>query len=208
MGINQVGCFFLDGPKCLVPIQPTGKYSITLLTSALKMVTGFGEAVRCAPGQVLAFRNCPDQWMDILLEDVNEEEGCTVILQRELGGPGGWHGPKQAITLQAPEAEYEVLLLQFADGVIVTLKEAQDGHVTQALGGGVKMVGDQKVLLFVMYRVQVLYKMVSEPPLSLADVEEATSGAADTVDQVDCCAGEPLFNVEGLLWALNGGEGV
>eukprot|EP00061_Rhincodon_typus_P008997 g32113.t1 len=45
---------------------------------------------------------------------------------------------------KVPEAEYEVLLLQFVCGITVTLEEGQDGHVTQGLGGGVKMVGDQK----------------------------------------------------------------
>eukprot|EP00061_Rhincodon_typus_P016471 g44707.t1 len=69
-------------------------------------------------------------------------------------------------------AEYEVLLLQFARGVIVTLEEAQDGHVAQEVGGGVEMVRDWKVLSFVLSRAQVLYKAVSEPPLGLTDVEE------------------------------------
>eukprot|EP00061_Rhincodon_typus_P005996 g26163.t1 len=56
-----------------------------------------------------------------------------------------------------------------------------------------------------MFRLaQVLYKAVSEPPLGLTDVEEATSGA---VDQVDRCASEPLSDVQGLFCALNGGEG-
>eukprot|EP00061_Rhincodon_typus_P010901 g35537.t1 len=57
------------------------------------------------------------------------------------------------------------------------------------------MVRDRKVLLFVVYRVQKLYKTVSESSLSLTDVEEATSGAADAVDQVDRCAGERY-----LMW--------
>eukprot|EP00061_Rhincodon_typus_P003976 g21447.t1 len=72
--------------------------------------------------------------------------------------------------------------------------------------GVVKMVPNQKVLSFVTYRVQMLYKMVSKSPLGLTDVEEATSGAADTVDQFDRCAGEPLSNVEGLFSVLDGGE--
>eukprot|EP00061_Rhincodon_typus_P014898 g42270.t1 len=67
------------------------------------------------------------------------------------------------------------------------------------------MVHDRKVLSFVANRAQMLYKMVSEPPLGLTNVEEATSGATDAVDQADGCAGEPLSNVEGLLCALNGG---
>eukprot|EP00061_Rhincodon_typus_P002141 g16718.t1 len=49
------------------------------------------------------------------------------------------------------------------------------------------MVGDRKVLSFVMYRVQMLDKMVSDPPLGLTDVEEASSGATDAVDQVGGC---------------------
>eukprot|EP00061_Rhincodon_typus_P000608 g12205.t1 len=84
--------------------------------------------------------------------------------------------------------EYEALLLQFVGAVIETLEAAQDGHVTQGVGGRVKMVRDWKVLSFVANRVQMLYKMVSEPPLGLTDVEEATSGAADTIDHIDGCA--------------------
>eukprot|EP00061_Rhincodon_typus_P003629 g20553.t1 len=104
----------------------------------------------------------------------------------------------------APEAEYEVLLLQFADGVIVTREEAQDGHVIR--GGKVEVVGDWKVLLFVVYRMQMLYETVSVSTLGLTNVASSTSGAADTVDQVDRCAAELLSDVEGLLWALNGVE--
>eukprot|EP00061_Rhincodon_typus_P011182 g36017.t1 len=90
-----------------------------------------------------------------------------------------------AIGLWAPEAEYEVLL-QFACGVIVTL-EAQDGHVTQGR--------------------EMLHKTVPETALGLTDVEEATLGATDAVNQVDGCAGEPVSNVDGLFCALNVGEG-
>eukprot|EP00061_Rhincodon_typus_P017670 g46465.t1 len=54
-------------------------------------------------------------------------------------------------------------------------------------------------------RAQVLYKVVSEHPLGLTDVE-ATSGAVDAVDHIDGCAGEPLSDVKGLIGALNGGE--
>eukprot|EP00061_Rhincodon_typus_P012381 g38080.t1 len=54
-------------------------------------------------------------------------------------------------------------------------------------------------------RAQMLYEMVSESTLGLTDVKEATSGAVDTVDQVDGCAGDPLSDVEDLFWALNGG---
>eukprot|EP00061_Rhincodon_typus_P006781 g27775.t1 len=57
-------------------------------------------------------------------------------------------------------------------GVIVTLEEGQDGHVTQGVGRGVKMIGDQKVLLFVANRVQALYKTVSKPLLGFTDVED------------------------------------
>eukprot|EP00061_Rhincodon_typus_P001832 g15910.t1 len=82
----------------------------------------------------------------------------------------------------------EVLLLQFADSIIVTLEEAEDGHVTQGVGRPVEMVRNRKVLSFVAYRVQMLYKMASESMLGLTNVEEATSGAVDAVDQVDRCA--------------------
>eukprot|EP00061_Rhincodon_typus_P005073 g24110.t1 len=54
-----------------------------------------------------------------------------------------------------------------------------------------------------MNRLQVLYKAVSEPPL----VEDATSGAADAIDHIDGCAGEPLSDVKGLFGVLDGGEG-
>eukprot|EP00061_Rhincodon_typus_P010171 g34254.t1 len=100
-----------------------------------------------------------------------------------------------------------MLLLQFAGGVIMTLEEAQDGHVTEGVGRGIKIVGNWKVLSFVVYRAQVLYKAVIESLLGLTDVEKATSGAVDAVDQVDGCAGGPLSDVKGLFWALNGGEG-
>eukprot|EP00061_Rhincodon_typus_P006838 g27886.t1 len=68
------------------------------------------------------------------------------------------------------------------------------------------MVGDRKVLLFVKYRVQMLYKMVSKSTLGLTNVEEATSGAADTVDQVNGCAGEPLSDVEGVEHSIFGAD--
>eukprot|EP00061_Rhincodon_typus_P016881 g45327.t1 len=89
---------------------------------------------------------------------------------------------------KAPKAEYEVLLLQFVGGVIVTLEVAQDGHVIQGVGGGVEVVRGQKELSFVANRGQMLCKAVSEPLLGLTDVEEATSGAADTIDHIDGCA--------------------
>eukprot|EP00061_Rhincodon_typus_P007282 g28832.t1 len=106
--------------------------------------------------------------------------------------------------VRAPEVEYEVLLLQFAGGNIVTLEEAQDGHVAQGVGGAVKMFHDQKVLFFVRKQMQMLYKTGSEPLLDLTNVEEATLGAVDAVDQVDGIASEPLSNVERLFCALNG----
>eukprot|EP00061_Rhincodon_typus_P001025 g13496.t1 len=97
----------------------------------------------------------------------------------------------QAIGLSAPEAEYEVLLLQLACGIIVTLEEAQDGHVMKGVGGAVKIVGDRKVLSFVANRAQMLYETISESTLGLTDIEKATSGAADTLDQVHRCAVNP-----------------
>eukprot|EP00061_Rhincodon_typus_P002864 g18689.t1 len=81
-------------------------------------------------------------------------------------------------------------------GVTVTLEEAREAHVTQGVGGGFKMVGDRKVVSFVVHRAQMLYEMVSKSTLGLTNVEEATSGAADTVGQVDGCAGEPLSEME------------
>eukprot|EP00061_Rhincodon_typus_P009268 g32640.t1 len=88
-----------------------------------------------------------------------------------------------AIGLSAPEVEYAVFVLQFAGGIIVTLEEAQDEHVTQGLGGGSKMVRDRNVLSFVTNRVQMLYETVSASTLGLTDVEKATSGAVDAIDQ-------------------------
>eukprot|EP00061_Rhincodon_typus_P005980 g26135.t1 len=85
----------------------------------------------------------------------------------------------------------------------MTLEAAQDGHVTQGLEGGVKMVCNRKVLSFVAYRARVHYKTVSKSPLGLTDAKEATSGEVDAVDQ---CAGEPLSHVEGMFCALDGGE--
>eukprot|EP00061_Rhincodon_typus_P006311 g26834.t1 len=80
---------------------------------------------------------------------------------------------------EAPKLEYEVL--QFPDGIIVTLEEAQGGHVIQGARGGVEVVRGWKVS-FVMNRAQVLYKVISKPPLGFTNVEEATSGAADAVN--------------------------
>eukprot|EP00061_Rhincodon_typus_P002330 g17249.t1 len=66
------------------------------------------------------------------------------------------------------------------------------------------MVGDRKVLWFVTYRAQMLYETVSESTLGLTNIEEATLGAADTVDQADKCAGEPESDKKDLFWVLNG----
>eukprot|EP00061_Rhincodon_typus_P005202 g24446.t1 len=87
-----------------------------------------------------------------------------------------------------------MLLLQFVGGVIVTLEEAQDGHVAQGAGGGVKMVHDRKVLLIIVYRAHMLCELVTESVL-----EETTSGTTDTGDQVGRCTGEPLLDM-GLEW--------
>eukprot|EP00061_Rhincodon_typus_P004427 g22540.t1 len=80
-----------------------------------------------------------------------------------------------------------MLLLQFLGGVVVTLEEAQDGHVAQGVGGVVEMVRDWKVLSFVANRAQVLYNAVSKPLLGFTGVEGATSEAADAIDHVDGC---------------------
>eukprot|EP00061_Rhincodon_typus_P009351 g32790.t1 len=45
------------------------------------------------------------------------------------------------------------------------------------------MVHDRGLSLFVTTRVHMFYKMVSEPLLGLTNVEEATVGATDAVDQ-------------------------
>eukprot|EP00061_Rhincodon_typus_P015918 g43864.t1 len=97
--------------------------------------------------------------------------------------------------LWAPEVEYEVLLLQFAGGVTGTLEEAQDGLVTQGVRGGVKMVGNRKLVVFVAYRAQMLYETASGSMFSLTKVEEATT-AVDTVDQVDGCTVVPLSDMK------------
>eukprot|EP00061_Rhincodon_typus_P008996 g32111.t1 len=47
----------------------------------------------------------------------------------------------------------------------------------------------------------MFYETVSESTLGVTDVEEATSGAADTVEQVDGCTGEPLPDMKVFLWA-------
>eukprot|EP00061_Rhincodon_typus_P018508 g47706.t1 len=49
------------------------------------------------------------------------------------------------------KAEYEVLFLQFSGGIVMTLEEAQDGHVVQGVGGGVEVVHDWEVLSFVCF---------------------------------------------------------
>eukprot|EP00061_Rhincodon_typus_P011289 g36194.t1 len=102
--------------------------------------------------------------------------------------------------------EHEVLFLQFTCGIIVTLEETQDGHVIKGVGRGVEMVSNRKVLLIILNRVQTLCKSVSESLLGLTDVEEATWGATDTVDQVRGCTGESLSDLEKMFGALDGGE--
>eukprot|EP00061_Rhincodon_typus_P010969 g35640.t1 len=78
---------------------------------------------------------------------------------------------------EAPEAEYEVLLVQFAGGVIVALEEAQDGHVTQGVGGRAKMVSDRKVVLIIVYKVQMLHELVPKSVLGLINVEGGHIGS-------------------------------
>eukprot|EP00061_Rhincodon_typus_P015201 g42740.t1 len=70
------------------------------------------------------------------------------------------------------------------------------------------MVSDQKVVVIIMYRAQMLHEMVPESALGLTDVPEATSGAMDTIVQVGECTGEPLLEMKSLFWALSGGEGL
>eukprot|EP00061_Rhincodon_typus_P005862 g25878.t1 len=95
---------------------------------------------------------------------------------------------------------------KFTSGIIETLEEAQDGHVTQGVGGAIKMVGNRKMLLIIAYRVQKLCESVTESVLGFIDVQEATLGATDTVDQVGGLTGESLSDVERLFAALDGGE--
>eukprot|EP00061_Rhincodon_typus_P011812 g37102.t1 len=56
------------------------------------------------------------------------------------------------------------------------------------------------------YKAQMLRELVTESMLGLTDVEEATSGVMDTVYHVGGCTGEPLSDMESLLWALGGDE--
>eukprot|EP00061_Rhincodon_typus_P001303 g14353.t1 len=91
--------------------------------------------------------------------------------------------------------------------IIVTLQEAEDGHVVQGVGGGVEMVRDWEVQTFVANRAEVFRKAVPEPPFGFPDVEEAKSGTADAVYHIGRCAGDHLFDVESLLGAWDGGEG-
>eukprot|EP00061_Rhincodon_typus_P002797 g18490.t1 len=123
-----------------------------------------------------------------------------------LGGEEILKLVKSTLRPLAPKAEYKVQLLQFLGGIVVTLEEAQEGHVVQGVGGGVEVVRDWKVL-FVASRAQVIYKTVSKPPIGLTDVEEAMSGAMDAVDHISRCAGERLSDVEGYFGSLDGGEG-
>eukprot|EP00061_Rhincodon_typus_P013438 g39815.t1 len=112
-----------------------------------------------------------------------------------------------AIGLEAPEVEYEVVFLQFACGVIVILKEAQDGHVIKGVGRGVKIVGSRKVLLITEYGVQMLHKLVTDSAFGLTDVVETTSGATDPVEQDEECTGESLLDLERLPGTLDRGVG-
>eukprot|EP00061_Rhincodon_typus_P000829 g12895.t1 len=84
----------------------------------------------------------------------------------------------EIIGRQSSLAEYEVLFLQPSDGIVVALEEAQDGHVVQGVRGGVEVARDGKGV--VTNRALVLHNVVSKPSLGFPDVEEATSGTADT----------------------------
>eukprot|EP00061_Rhincodon_typus_P016464 g44695.t1 len=99
-----------------------------------------------------------------------------------------------------------MLLLQFACGIIVTLEEAQDGHVIEGMGEGIKMVGNWKVLLILVYTAQTLCESVIESVLGLTDVDEAASGATDTADLVGGYTSESLSDLERLFGALDGGD--
>eukprot|EP00061_Rhincodon_typus_P009359 g32806.t1 len=75
------------------------------------------------------------------------------------------------------------------------------------MGRGVEMVHNWEMQLFSANRVYVFCKAVPKPLLGFPDVEEATSGTANTVYHISRCAGEPLLDVAGLLGAWDGGEG-
>eukprot|EP00061_Rhincodon_typus_P015416 g43074.t1 len=70
------------------------------------------------------------------------------------------------------------------EGSCVALDKAQDGRGIKGMRGEVELVSDRKVVLIIVYREQMLHKSGTESALGLTDVEEATSGATDTVDQV------------------------
>eukprot|EP00061_Rhincodon_typus_P017634 g46410.t1 len=53
----------------------------------------------------------------------------------------------------------------------------------------------------------MLHETVPESALGVTDVEEATSGAMDTIDQDGGRTGEPLLDMKDLLWAFNGVQG-
>eukprot|EP00061_Rhincodon_typus_P018034 g47025.t1 len=117
----------------------------------------------------------------------------------EHSKPGSIRGAGK-LTFRVPEAEYEALLLQFADGVIVTLEETQNRHVAKRVGGGVKTVGDQKVLLFVANRAQMLYKMVSESTLGLT-TETVRARELEIVNVVEGIRGIGDVGGQGLdMW--------
>eukprot|EP00061_Rhincodon_typus_P006772 g27761.t1 len=69
---------------------------------------------------------------------------------------------------EGPEAEYEVLFLQFVCGIIVTLEAAQDGHVTkdgdregQEREGGVRRgLGEFQVGVKGVSKVNELFKLL------------------------------------------------
>eukprot|EP00061_Rhincodon_typus_P018010 g46988.t1 len=77
---------------------------------------------------------------------------------------------------------------------------------SKGLGGGFKMAGNRKVLLIIAYRAQILRESVTKSALGLTNVDKATSGAMDAVDQVGGRRGEPQSDMERLAWALDGGE--
>eukprot|EP00061_Rhincodon_typus_P012536 g38325.t1 len=106
-----------------------------------------------------------------------------------------WCQVKEANGLSAPEAEYKVFFLQFTCGLIMTLEEAQDGHVAKGLGGIIEMSGNQKVMLIGAYRAQMLRESV----FGLSAVEEATSGATVARDFESRSAGNAGDAVEGIM---------
>eukprot|EP00061_Rhincodon_typus_P008727 g31595.t1 len=79
------------------------------------------------------------------------------------------------------KVEYEVLFIQFSVGNVVTLEEAQDGHVVLGVGGGVEVVRDWEVLS--SHCTLILLVLTLLPPcLQL----ELSSDSDSELELIDC----------------------